>query len=141
MDSKVVHEECQYLNLIKNILDNGEVRKDRTGTGTISIFSPPQLRFSLRNKKIPLLTTKWMFFRGVAEELFWFISGSTDVRKLQERGIHIWNKNADNRNDLESIYRFQLKHSGADYINYETDYFGKGVNQLEYVINLIKTES
>ena len=127
MDPKAVHEEYQYLNLIKNILDNGEDRDNRTNTRTLSIFTP-QLKFSLKYRKIPLLTTKKMFLRGVAEELFWFISGSTDVRKLQERGIHIWDKNAGDRNDLGPIYGFQLKHSGADYIDCETNYSGKGVN-------------
>jgi thymidylate synthase len=140
MDLNIIHEEYQYLNLIKNILDNGEDRSNRTSTRTLSIFSPPQLRFSLEDRKIPLLTTKWMFFKGVAEELFWFISGSTDVSKLQEKGIHIWDKNAVESNDLGPIYGFQLKHSGADYIDYKTDYSDKGVNQLEYVINLIKTD-
>ena len=66
------HEEMQYLNLIRRIIDTGAKRDDRTGTGTLSLFGA-QMRFSLRNGTFPLLTTKKVFYRGIAEELFWFI--------------------------------------------------------------------
>ena len=72
----------QYLNLIRYILDHGALRIDRTNTGTRSVFGT-QMRFSLSNGTIPLLTTKRVFWRGVVEELLWFIRGSTDGRVLK----------------------------------------------------------
>ena len=86
------HEELQYLDLIKDILANGNYRMDRTGTGTISKFGAT-MRFSLRNNTLPLLTTKRTFWRGVAEELLWFVSGSTNAKLLQDKNIHIWDGN------------------------------------------------
>ena len=85
-------EEEQYLDIIRNILTNGAKRGDRTGTGTISIFGA-QMRFSLRNNVFPLLTTKKVFWRGVAEELLWFVNGSTNAKLLEEKDIHIWDGN------------------------------------------------
>ena len=93
--NKQIHEEYQYLDLVKNIIKNGESRDDRTETGTLSLFSPGQLRFSLKDGTLPLLTTKKVFFRGVVEELLWFISGNTNVKKLQERNIHFWDQNTN----------------------------------------------
>ncbi|CAM9664111.1 unnamed protein product, partial [Hapterophycus canaliculatus] len=81
-------EEMQYLNLVQDILDNGVRRGDRTGTGTLSKFGV-QMRFSLREDRFPLLTTKRVFWRGVAEELLWFVAGCTNANVLKERGIHI----------------------------------------------------
>lgn len=71
MDGKNKEEE-QYLDLCKRIIDEGEFRPDRTGTGTLSLFAPPQLRFSLRDDTFPLLTTKKVFTRGIILELLWF---------------------------------------------------------------------
>lgn len=85
-------EEMQYLNLVQDILDNGVRRGDRTGTGTLSKFGV-QMRFSLREGRFPLLTTKRVFWRGVAEELLWFVAGCTNANVLQDRGIHIWDGN------------------------------------------------
>lgn len=85
-------EEMQYLRLVEDILDNGVRRGDRTGTGTLSKFGV-QMRFSLRQGRFPLLTTKRVFWRGVAEELLWFVSGCTNANVLKERGIHIWDGN------------------------------------------------
>lgn len=85
-------EEMQYLRLVEDILENGVLRGDRTGTGTLSKFGV-QMRFSLRDNLFPLLTTKRVFWRGVAEELLWFISGCTNANVLKNRGIHIWDGN------------------------------------------------
>lgn len=85
-------EEMQYLNLVQDILDNGVRRGDRTGTGTLSKFGV-QMRFSLREQRFPLLTTKRVFWRGVAEELLWFVAGCTNANVLKDRGIHIWDGN------------------------------------------------
>lgn len=79
-----------YLDLLQHILTHGRRRPNRTGVDTIGVFGY-QARFDLR-AGFPLLTTKKMFFRGVAEELFWFLSGSTDARELQAKGVHIWDE-------------------------------------------------
>eukprot|EP00245_Coleochaete_scutata_P003985 TRINITY_DN16098_c0_g1_i2.p1 TRINITY_DN16098_c0_g1~~TRINITY_DN16098_c0_g1_i2.p1 ORF type:complete len:345 (-),score=60.75 TRINITY_DN16098_c0_g1_i2:343-1251(-) len=144
------HEEYQYLNMISDIIDNGTVKGDRTGTGTISKFGC-QMRFNLR-KSFPLLTTKRVFWRGVLEELLWFISGSTNAKTLQENGIHIWDGNASREyfdsiglqdreeGDLGPVYGFQWRHFGARYTNMHADYKGQGVDQLAEVIHKIKTK-
>lgn len=144
-------EEKQYLDLIRYIVEEGEERKDRTGTGTIAIFAPPQMRFSLRENRMPLLTTKRVFWRGVAEELLWFIRGETDAQKLIDKNVHIWDGNAsreyldtvglvDNRpGDLGPVYGFQWRHFGAEYFNADSDYSGKGVDQLAQVVCKIKS--
>ncbi len=80
----------QYLDLCKHILENGETRKDRTGTGTISTFGY-QMRFNLE-EGFPLLTTKKVFYRGIFEELLWFLSGSTNIKPLVDKKVGIWNE-------------------------------------------------
>ena len=85
-------EEKNYLDLLKNILDNGSEVSDRTGVGTKTIFGS-QLRFSLKDNKIPFLTTKKLFIRGVIEELLFFIRGERDTKKLEAKGINIWKGN------------------------------------------------
>lgn len=79
----------QYLDLCKDVLENGEVRKDRTGTGTISKFGY-QIRVNLEDG-FPLLTTKKVFYRGIFEELFWFLKGETNIRPLALKKVKIWN--------------------------------------------------
>lgn len=91
-DAEDNDEEMQYLKLVEDILENGVLRGDRTGTGTLSKFGV-QMRFSLRDDRFPLLTTKRVFWRGVAEELLWFISGCTNANVLKDKGIHIWDGN------------------------------------------------
>lgn len=80
----------QYLDLCRHVLEHGEKRKDRTGTGTISTFGY-QMRFDL-NKGFPLLTTKKVFYRGIFEELLWFLSGSTNIKPLVDKNVGIWNE-------------------------------------------------
>jgi hypothetical protein len=94
------HPEQQYLDLVREIIETGVERGDRTGTGTRSLFGK-QMRFDLR-ETFPLLTTKRVFWRGVAEELLWFIAGCTDGRKLSEKGIKIWDGNGS-REYLDQI--------------------------------------
>jgi len=118
--------------------------------GTLSVFGR-QLRFSLRDEVFPLLTTKRVFWRGVVEELLWFIRGSTNAKELSERGVHIWDGNGSREyldrygfgdreeGDLGPVYGFQWRHSGAEYINMHADYTGQGVDQLQEVIDKIKT--
>ena len=145
-----MHEEYQYLNSIRDIMETGDKRMDRTGTGTLSKFGI-SMRYSLRDGIIPLITTKRTFWRGVVEELLWFISGSTNAKKLQEKGVHIWDGNGSRKyldsvglteneeNDLGPVYGFQWRHFGAEYGTMHDDYTGKGVDQLMKVIETIKT--
>ncbi|AKX33925.1 thymidylate synthase [Spiroplasma litorale] len=80
----------QYLDLVKNILNNGEVRQDRTNTGTVSLFGA-QSRYDLR-EGFPLLTTKKMFFKGIVHEMLWFIKGDTNIKYLVDNDVKIWNE-------------------------------------------------
>ncbi|KAJ3525268.1 hypothetical protein NMY22_g10650 [Coprinellus aureogranulatus] len=144
------HEEYQYTRLIKNVLDNGETRPDRTGTGTIALFAPPSFRFSLADMNLPLLTTKRTFLRGIIEELLWFVHGCTDSKKLSEKGVKIWDGNGSKEflegrglghrreGDLGPVYGFQWRHFGAEYVDADHDYTGQGVDQLAEVIHKIK---
>lgn len=123
---------------------------DRTQVGTVSIFGA-QMRFNLRDNIFPLLTTKRVFWRAVAEELLWFIRGSTDARALQAKDVHIWDGNSTREfldksgfsdreeGDLGPVYGFQWRHYGAEYTTCRADYAGKGVDQLNEVIERIKT--
>lgn len=143
-------EEEQYLDLVRRIIEDGVPRDDRTGTGTFSVFGA-QMRFSLRDDVFPLLTTKRTFFRGVAEELLWFVSGSTDARVLRDKNVRIWEGHSSRayldsiglghreEGDLGPIYSFQWRHFGAEYKTMHDDYTGQGVDQLAEVIRTIKT--
>lgn len=144
------NEELQYLNLITQILTTGNKRNDRTGTGTMSLFGR-QMRFSLRENKFPLLTTKQLFYRGIVEELLWFIRGSTNAKELQEKNVHIWDQNSSREyldslgltdretGDLGPVYGFQWRHFGASYVNMHMDYTGQGIDQLTNIIETIQS--
>lgn len=143
-------DEMQYLELTQRIIAKGNKRLDRTGVGTLSIFGT-QMRYNLRNNTLPLLTTKRVFFRGVAEELLWFIRGSTNAKDLQQKNIHIWDGNSTREfldsagftdreeGDLGPVYGFQWRHFGAKYKTCHDNYTGEGIDQLAEVINRIKT--
>ena len=132
----------------------------RTGTGTLSLFAPPPLRFSLSRPSadplskpipiLPLLTTKRVFIRAVIAELLWFIAGSTSSLPLSEAGIKIWDGNGSREyldsvglsdrdaGDLGPVYGFQWRHFGAKYVDAKTNYDGQGVDQLAEVIYKLK---
>jgi len=143
------HEENQYLDLIRRILADGVQRADRTGTGTLSLFGA-QMRYSLKDGVFPMLTTKRVFWRGVAEELLWFIKGSTSAKELQDKRIRIWDGNStreflDKRGlthheegDLGPVYGFQWRHFGAAYKTMHDNYDGLGVDQLMNCIEQIR---
>ncbi len=144
------HEELQYLELVREIIEHGVVREDRTGVGTKALFGK-QMRYNLR-ETFPLLTTKRVFWRGVAEELLWFIKGCTDGRELSEKGIKIWDGNGSREyldkiglteraeGDLGPVYGFQWRHFGAKYIDRDADYTGQGFDQLADVVDKIKNK-
>jgi dihydrofolate reductase/thymidylate synthase len=144
------HGEYQYLDLARRVIETGVFRPDRTGVGTYSLFGTT-MRFDLRNS-FPLLTTKRVFWRGVLEELLWFVSGSTDANRLRDRGVHIWDGHASREyldsvglvdheeGDLGPVYGFQWRHFGADYDGAPADYTGQGVDQLADVIRRLKTD-
>ena len=120
--------EAAYLNLLRDILETGDDQTDRTGTGTRGVFGR-QIRCDLRDG-FPLLTTKKVFFKGVAVELLWFIKGITNVRWLQERGVTIWDEWADENGELGPVYGKQWRAwTGPD---------GQEIDQLASLIEQIK---
>jgi dihydrofolate reductase/thymidylate synthase len=149
-DQKRNDEELQYLNLIREIMRTGSVRTDRTQVGTLSQFGA-SMRFNLQNNRFPLLTTKKVYWKGVAEELLWLVAGCTNTKMLSDKGVHIWDANGSRSfldgiglqeravGDLGPVYGFQWRHFGAEYKDMHTDYSGQGFDQLADVIKRIKT--
>ncbi|RNF19628.1 dihydrofolate reductase-thymidylate synthetase [Trypanosoma conorhini] len=142
-------EEEQYLGLVDRIIREGALKRERTGVGAVSLFGA-QMRFSLRNNRLPLLTTKRVFWRGVCEELLWFLRGETYAKKLSDKGVHIWDGNGsraflDSRGltdyeemDLGPVYGFQWRHFGADYTRHDANYDGKGVDQIKAIVETLR---
>lgn len=118
----------QYLDLLRHIRDNGTLKSDRTGTGTISTFGY-QMRFNLADG-FPLLTTKKLHLKSIIHELLWFLRGDTNVHYLQENGVRIWNEWADENGDLGHIYGYQWRSW--------PDYNGGTIDQITQAINDIK---
>ena len=142
------HQETQYLNLIRDILNKGSFEEGRNGR-TKSIFGY-SMRFSLKDNTIPLLTTKKVAWKTCFHELIWFIRGQTDNNLLNEKNVHIWDGNGsreflDSRglnnnevNDLGPVYGHQWRNFNAPYSNCHENYRGKGVDQLQNIITLLK---
>lgn len=142
-----LHEEYQYLNLIENILENGTWEEGRNGK-TKSVFGH-MMRFSLKNGKIPILTTKQTAWKTCLKELLWFIGGKTNNNILREQGVHIWDANAapeflESRGlghysdgELGPIYGHQWRHFNAKWEG-DDDYSGEGIDQLQNIIDALK---
>lgn len=145
-NSEQNEEEMQYLNLIKNILENGTTETGRNGN-TISIFGG-SMRFSLSNNKIPILTTKKTAWKTCLKELLWFIRGETNNKTLQEQGVHIWDGNSTPEflksrgldyedGELGPIYGFQWRNFNGNYLEKETT-SAPQIDQLQQIIDQLK---
>lgn len=140
-------EEYQYHELIRKILEKGEKRQTRNGL-TYSLFGE-RMEFDIRDR-FPLCTSKRVFLKGIAEELFWFLKGDTNVQNLKDKNVHIWDGNTTREyldsiglndyeeNDAGPIYGFQWRHFGAEYEGFNADYTGKGVDQLGNIIDSLR---
>jgi thymidylate synthase len=145
-------EEQQYLSHIKHIVDFGEYRDNRTGTASYSTFCPPQLRFDLADNKFPLLTTKKCVLRQIFVELQFYLSGRSDSKELEDKKVFVWKGNTTREfldarglthykeGDMGPSYSFNFRHLGEEYKGCQMSYTGLGFDQLQYCINLIKTD-
>jgi thymidylate synthase len=118
----------QYLDLMKDILDHGSKKTDRTGMGTLSVFGR-QLRFDL-SEGFPLITTKKLHLRSIIYELLWFLKGETNIRYLKDNGVSIWDEWADDKGELGPVYGHQWRSWPAPN--------GRSIDQISQVMNQIK---
>ena len=116
----------QYHDLLQHVLENGQAKSDRTGTGTLSVFGY-QMRFNLE-EEFPLVTTKKIHLKSVIYELLWFLKGDTNIEYLQENGVRIWNEWADEHGNLGPVY-------GKQWRNWNNE----GIDQISEVIETIRT--
>ena len=144
---KSFNEEV-YLDNLKDILDNGEVRETRNS----KVYSKFGVTMSFDiSEKFPLLTTKKMYWKGIVGELLWFLKGETDSKILEKQNINIWKKNSS-QSEIDKlqlpyqegwcgpIYGFQWRHFNADYVKPSADYSNQGIDQLQNCIDLIKND-
>ena len=142
-------DEKKYLDLIKKVLEEGEIRNTRNSV-TKSVFSE-KLDFDI-SESIPFITTKKLAWKTVIKELLWFLSGSTDNKKLLDQDVKIWLGNSTREymdsigfigrevNDLGPIYGHQWRHFNAEYKDQKTDYTNQGVDQIQQIIQLLKND-
>ena len=116
----------QYLDLVKHVLENGNEKSDRTGTGTKSVFGY-QMRFDL-SEGFPMVTTKKLHLKSIIHELLWFIKGETNIEYLKNNGVKIWDEWADKNGDLGPVYGHQWRNWNSD-----------GIDQISELINTLKT--
>ena len=115
----------QYLDLVKHVLENGNEKSDRTGTGTKSVFGY-QLRFDL-SEGFPMITTKKVHLKSIIHELLWFLKGETNIEYLKNNGVKIWDAWADKNGDLGPVYGHQWRNWNSD-----------GIDQVSEVIKTLK---
>lgn len=142
-------EENLYLTILDDLIKNGDFRSTRN-SNTWSLFDK-SITFDISNK-FPLLTTKKVNFKSIYEELIWFLRGSTNAKELNDKGINIWNGNSSREfldsnglshykeYDIGPMYGFNLRHFGYSYSGMNENYDGKGFDQIDYVINLLKND-
>lgn len=130
------HPEKQYLTIVKEICLTGNKIEGRNGftysKNGVSMY------FSLQDNTLPIMTTKKVAVNTCLKELFWFLSGSTNNELLKQQNVHIWDKNAEESNDLGPIYGHQWRHFNAPYVDCDTDYSNKGIDQIQYIIDSLK---
>ncbi len=147
-DTNINQDELQYINLLEKIMKEGTYTESRNSK-VYSLFGE-KMTFDL-TKGFPLITTKQVGYKTILRELLWFIRGSTSNKELQDKKVHIWTQNSsreflDSRGldyeegDLGPVYGFQWRHFGSEYTDYKSDYTGKGVDQLKYIIDQIKND-
>jgi thymidylate synthase len=142
------HEEYQYLNLLHDIMNEGTMEEGRNGF-TKCVFGSA-MHFSLENGKIPILTTKKTAWKTCLKELLWFIRGDTSNKRLNDEGVHIWDGNTTKEfmearglshysdGDIGPMYGYQWRQFNAPYEGCDADYTGKGIDQLQNVIDCLK---
>jgi dihydrofolate reductase / thymidylate synthase len=146
---KIQHQEYTYLNVLQDILDNGEKRSDRTSVGTVSKFGV-RMEFDI-SKRLPVITTRKISYDQIIKELLFFVSGKTDTKILSSQGVKIWEANTtrkflDSRKleydegDMGTSYGFQWRHWGAEYIGADGNYTGQGIDQLQNLIDNIRND-
>jgi thymidylate synthase len=128
LDNRIKLNMKQYLDLLQRVLNEGTKKEDRTGTGTISIFGH-QSRFSMSDG-FPVLTTKKLNLKSIIHELLWFLKGDTNIKYLNDNGVHIWDEWAEDNGDLGHIYGYQWRSW--------PDYNGGHIDQITQVVKDLK---
>lgn len=144
-------EELIFLKTLDKIIKKGIYKMDRSGVGTYSLFGK-SFSYDIKNYRLPVFTHRKVFIRGIIEELLFFISGKTNTKVLEEKKVNIW-KQHTSREYLDKMglssdkykdgsygpaYGFQLRHWGAEFEGDDADYTGKGIDQLQYIVDLLK---
>lgn len=127
----------QYKDLVMHILENGHVKEDRTGVGTISTFGY-QMRFNLA-EGFPMVTLKNTYWKGVVHELLWFLSGNTNIKYLVDNNVHIWDEWADKEGNLGPVYGAQWRSWATTKVNNEGELENTVIDQISQLIEQIKT--